>query len=371
VRVVVTGGKTGGHVFPALAFVEALREVSSPSLLYVGMAGGIEEMVVPEVGIELRILPLTTPSGIAAWPGAAVRLALGVLIAMRWLRRFRPQVVFSTGGFVSVPAILAAAVLRIPVVVFLPDAHPGRAIRLTSRVAHSVLVSSPMARRWFAPRTKVHVTGYPVRAAFRAVRRAEVRSDMDLGGADKQVLVTGGSLGARSINSAVASGLPELLSAARIVHISGERDFERMSAVRNKLPDNLRDRYYLAALVGGHEMARLMFASDLAVTRAGASVLGELPAARLPAILIPLPASHVGQEANAQVLTEGGGAVVLPDAEVEGDLINLVLSLLRDDDRLRRMRLALEHAGLGDAAGSIAAHVLDLAESRSTVAPVT
>jgi len=213
-------------------------------------------------------------------------------------------------------------------------------------------VTSPETARLLGPSTKVEVTGYPVRSSFVVDRPIR-----DAGDKDPQVLVMGGSQGSAAINRALVAILPDLLVRARVVHVCGRAHFTDLDAVRRDLPPELQLRYRLEPELDSESMAAEMLASDLAVTRAGASILGELPATGLPAVVVPLPIN--AQDANAAWLEQAGGCVVLEQqAAEEGQLGPVLISLLEDSERRTAMRQALESLRRPHAASDIAAMIL-------------
>lgn len=331
-------------------------------LLYVGMTGGIEDRVVPRAGIPLVSLPLVTPDHWARFVPALAALARGLARCLLTFRRFQPRVLFSTGGFVSLPATVAAWLMRTPIVIFLPDVKPGRTVRYACRLSRRVAVSSEDSLRYLPkPAT---VTGYPVRQSFLDVDRNSARSGFGLAEDDLQLLVMGGSLGAASINRTVARGLGVLLPVARIVHICGTAHTHEMESVRSKLPIELRRRYTVLPYLEEDSMARAMAASDLAITRGGASILGELPAVGIPAIVVPLPVPHVGQEANAAVLETHNACFVMSNHHAEsGELVHAALALLQDAPLRLSMAHAMSELARPAAAATIARIVLDTAEA--------
>ncbi|HEV3310168.1 MAG TPA: UDP-N-acetylglucosamine--N-acetylmuramyl-(pentapeptide) pyrophosphoryl-undecaprenol N-acetylglucosamine transferase, partial [Chloroflexota bacterium] len=258
--------------------------------------------------MTLRIATPDTPAHIAR---SMLDLFLATATCLQRFRRFKPQVVLSTGGFVSIPAMLAAWATRTPVILFLPDVLPGRTVRVFSRIASRIAVSSSDSLTHLPSNGKTVVTGYPVRDQFTAILRADARRDAGLAETDLQLLVMGGSLGAAAINRAIGDGLLELLPLARIVHICGRAHMAEMAAIRDSLSEEQRDRYRLYDYLDSEAMATVLVASDLAITRGGASILGELPATGVPAIVVPFPAAQVGQEANARALARTGGCEVI------------------------------------------------------------
>lgn len=361
---VFAGGGTGGHVYPNLAVARALetetRAAGEPlTMLYIGVRGRVDERIVPDQGMAFRAIsagPLRVGSPLAFVRNTG-RLVLGVLQSLSILRRFRPDVVFATGGYASVPVGVAARILRKPLVVYLPDVTPGWAVRLLSRLATKMTTTSERALEHL-PRDKTTVVGYPVRADFWEIDRAAARRRLGVGPAERLLLVTAGSLGARAINEAVWAALPRLLGECVVVHVTGPDDERRAREVRERLPEPERSRYAVYGYMP--DLPAAMVAADLVVARAGASALGEMPAAGVPSILVPGEYEGWSQAPNAEYMAAAGAAVVLRNAELDR-LGETVLDLLRDDERLRRMREAARALARPGAARDIALIVMEAA----------
>jgi UDP-N-acetylglucosamine--N-acetylmuramyl-(pentapeptide) pyrophosphoryl-undecaprenol N-acetylglucosamine transferase len=361
---VFCGGGTGGHVYPALTVASALRRCAGDEpleLLYLGVRGKNDAALVAREGIPFQAVsaaPLRVGNPIGAGRGLA-QLARGTLEAHRTLGRFRPDVVFATGGYGSAGAGLAARLRRVPLLLFLPDVEAGMAVRLLARLAARIAVTNQRAQAAF-PVSKTVLTGYPVRTAFFEAERDDARRRLGLDPALPVVLVAGGSTGSRTLNRAVASGAAAMLGSAQIVHVSGYNDFDRLAGERDRLPPALRGRYHVHAYLQD-EMPLAFAAADLGVMRAGASTLGELPAAHLPAVLVPGDFSD--QRDNAVFLEEHGAAVLLPESRL-AELPGLVSGLLADQDRLATMREALGGLARPDAAANLARLVVETAPFR-------
>ena len=358
-RVAVTAGGTGGHILPALAVVSALRTLESElEARFFGPENRGERTLVEESGLVFETVPSAAVRGKNPWQlaKAAGSLAKGTALALRKLRSFRADVVLSTGGYASFPASLAARVLRIPLVVFLPDVEPGWAVRVEKRLATRVATTTEAARRLLPPE-KTYVTGYPVRDAFRLANRAATRQHLGAND-DPVLLVAGASQGARAINRALFRALPEMTTRAIVVHITGDADREEAQERAAALPEDRRAAYVHGAF--RHDLPDLMVASDLAVMRAGASVLGELPAARLPALLVPGRFAGGHQRANARWLVDGGCAEMLEESRI-GELLPRVFSLLDNAERRAEMRDAARRMDRPDAALDIARIVAEVA----------
>ncbi|HWO93535.1 MAG TPA: UDP-N-acetylglucosamine--N-acetylmuramyl-(pentapeptide) pyrophosphoryl-undecaprenol N-acetylglucosamine transferase [Dehalococcoidia bacterium] len=358
-RIVLTGGGTAGHVFPALSVATALREecgrLGLPlDLLYLGLRTGPEARIAPQHGVPFAAVsarPLRGRNPIAMLR-ALFSIAWGTLRARSLLRGSAG--VLATGGYVTVPVALAARSRRTPLVVYLPDVEPGWAVRLTSRLARRIATTTDRGLAHL-PRGKAEATGYPVRPEFRKDSRDVARSMLGIEDGERVLLVAGATQGARSLNEAVAARLEDYLRLARVIHVCGPAHEEAFKAQRDRLPIELRGRYTVDGF--RDDMPRLMIAADLAVLRAGASVLGELPAARLPAILVPGPFAGAHQAHNARYLADAGAAAMLDDDELVR-LFGLVESLLTDDERRAAMRVRLAQLDRPNAARDIACIVL-------------
>jgi len=372
----ISGGGTAGHVSPALAVVEALRQRTTadsgqatppPELLYVGSVGGIEEPLVRRAGLPYA--GLSVAGGLRGVPTGRFLLNLigvtrGWGEALAIIRRFRPQAVFATGGYVTAPVIVAAWLQRIPRLIYLPDLTPGWTTGFLAPFASRIAVSFDTVTPFFKGRPVI-VTGYPVRPAFHTATRAAGRSRLGLSADRPVILVIGGSRGAQKLNRTVVAALPELLTQADLLHISGERDHLMVQAAVNdlKLPPATLAHYHLFAYMH-EEIPLAMAAADLVVSRAGASTLGEFPAVGLPAILVPYhPAAggHSDQEANADFLVSRGAAVRLADTDLTKDtLMSTVRGLLADPSRLATMTQAMRRLAQPDAADRLAEAILSL-----------
>lgn len=356
---VIAGGGTGGHVIPAIAIAQALVARGHPpeTIHFVGSRRGLEARLVPAAGFGVTLLPGRGVVRRLRWQnvGALLGLLKAVGSAVVLLFRLRPAVVISVGGYASVGAVVAAAVLRRPLVVTEQNAAPGAANRLAARVAKACAISFPGT-----PLPRAVLTGNPVRAEILALDRSassrrEARALLELPEDRTVVLVTGGSLGARSINTATLELVRSWAGRDDIAvrHVIGERDWE---ALGDELRSLERGELVYQAIGYEDRMDVAYRAADVAVVRAGGST-AELAVAGLPAVLVPLPgAPGDHQTANARSLAKAGAAVVIADAELSGSRLAEELDrLITQPERLVAMGAAARQLARPDAADAVAA----------------
>lgn len=371
-RLAATGGGTGGHVYPALSIVTALRErlaergLGDLDVLYIGSNGGLEEGIVKRAGLSFR----TTPSGAVVGRSplkVATNLALtsaGVVASWRILRQFRPMVLLATGGYVTVPVVLAARLAVVPSLIYLPDVVPGLAVRFLARFADRVAVTFAETGRHL-PAGKAVATGYPVRPELFAVEQAASRRRLGLSAELPVVVALGGSRGSRTINEAVRVAWAELLPLCQVVHVAGLLDEPWLQREARALPSELAQRYHVYAYLH-EELPHVLGAADIVVSRAGASVMGEYPAVGVPSVLVPYPYAGAHQRLNAARLVEAGASVMLEDeALASGALGHVLRELLVDGGRRAEMRRAAQRLARPNAARDIAELLITLAERKA------
>jgi len=303
--------------------------------------------------------------GLRAIPGNLVRLFRGTMASFRILKDFKPDVLLFTGGYVAVPMALAAR--RYPQLLYVPDIEPGLALKVLARFAKYIAVTAEDSKAFFPREKRVVVTGYPTRPEFARWTRENGRQTLGLNDQLPVVLVFGGSKGAQSINRALLAALPTLLLHTQIVHISGQLNWEEVEAAHKNLPAELQVNYHPYPYLH-EEMGAALAAADLAVSRAGASSLGEYPQFGLAAILVPYPHAWRYQKVNADYLVKHGAAEILEDQALGAELTTTVLNLLRDETKLTAMRKAMRTLAQPDAARAIAGLLRQLAAAGKDVA---
>ena len=370
-KVLICAGGTGGGIYPALAAVSALERegLSRERILWIGTEGEMEETLIPRAGIQLETIRGGAIVGVPLRVALrnAVKLAASIGKASSLIRRFRPDVMFMTGGYMAPPVALAAKIHGVPIGIFLPDVEPGSSIKAVIPLAKKVACTTQGSQAYI-PNEKMVVTGYPVRSEIRDALRlskAEALAQFDLAPERPTLFVFGGSRGALNINRALMASLPELLQEAQVIHISGSLTWPEVDANLASLSSEQR-RWYRPYAYLHEEMGAAFRAADLVVARAGASMLGEGPAFGLPAILIPLTFAWRYQKVNADYLSEHGAAIQLTDESLPERFLPVVQDLLRDEKRLAEMSRAAKAVDIPEATSRLARFITSLAKGAAS-----
>lgn len=373
-KILVTGGGTSGHISPALALIQILRE-QDPSIefLYIGSRHGLEQKLVEAARIPFTSIQTGKLRRYLSFENLIdqFRIPLGIVQSLGIVRRFKPDVVLATGGYVAVPPVIAAGILKRPVVIHEQTAQIGLANRINARFATKIALSWERSLNSLPEkfRSKAWVAGNPLRPQIFGGQAEKAVAAFQLSDEALPVLyITGGSLGARVINRAVEAALPELLTMVRVIHQCGEQanqaeqDYDRLVAAADKLPPELKRRYALSKFIRD-ELKDVFALTDLVLGRAGAGTVTELCALGKPAIYVPLvPTGGDEQTKNAQMCVERGAAVIIKQGELAAEtLLAQLKELLADPAKLRQMGEAARPLAKPDAGREIARQVLDLA----------
>lgn len=328
-RFLLTGGGTGGHVFPALAVASVLRE-RGHEVLFIGTRTGIEARLVAEAGYPMQhvLSGGLNRVGLLRQIKTVLQLPIGAGMATGILGDWRPDAVFSMGGYVAGPVSIAAVLRRVPLVVMEPNALPGFTNRKLAPFVYRALVGFEETAKWF-PAGRTEVTGLPTRQKFFDIAPKT--------GGVFTLLITGGSRGARTLNRAARESWPlfgRLGAPIRIVHQTGTADYE---ALRSEFASSGLDGEIVPFI---DDMPKAFSGADLVLARSGAGSVGEIAAARMPSILVPFPfAADDHQRKNAEALANAGAARMVPDAELNGErLFSEVESLVANREKLAEMR---------------------------------
>ncbi len=372
-RVLISGGGTGGHIYPALAVAKALQSAYNAEILYLGDERGLETQLVPKAGLNfvgIRAGKLRRYLSVQTFTDLG-RIPVGFAQAIGHARRFQPDVAFTSGGYVSVPAGFAARWAGVPLITHQQDVSPNLANRLLRPLATQITVTFADSLRYF-PAKKTSLIGNPVREAILNVVGMEAAKAKQSFGLDPDlplVVVTGGSQGAKHLNEVVVASLPNLLPVCQVLQISGARTFAATKSASERLLDGHADwsaRYKLYEYLDA-EMPLALAAADVVLCRSGAATLSELAVLGKGSVLVPLPPGFGGspQAVNAAMFQAQGAARVIRDADLTPESLHAaLLPLLQDRAQLDSMGTAAQTFARPDAAANLAALVASLARTR-------
>lgn len=358
-KVLITGGGTGGHLYPALAVAEALRQkIGNEAILFIGSQRGLEAEEVPAEGYAFQALETI---GFPRKPGlgsikAATAFFRAVLRARSIVKNFSPDVVFSTGGYASAPVVVAARLEGIPIVLHEQNSIPGRTNRIASRFASEVHLAFPSARRYFPKRRHLRLSGNPLRSNLLQGSRSRALRQFRLDENRFTVLVLGGSQGSHAVNEAIVGALKVFAGRDDVQFLiqSGQRDHEWMVEQCRALNAKTWVRRFIPNMGDAYELA------DLVVGRAGAMTISEITACGLPSILVPYPyATGNHQQVNAELLEEVGAAIMITEDRLNGEMLaEQIDALIHDRRNLRQMALSAHRMARPDATDRIATAIL-------------
>lgn len=357
-RVILTGGGTGGHIYPAVAIGQALqKEWPHCEILYIGTKKGLENKIVPEIGFHMVVLDvegwqrkISFQAVKAGWKASRAFWA-----ARKIIRDFSPQLVIGTGGYVCLPVVGAASRLGITTLLHEQNAIPGLTNRLLSGWVKGILLTFPEAQKYFSARIqeKLEVTGLPIRPAILQAKREEGLSYFGFSPEKLTLLGIGGSRGAKSINEAMLFVCRQYADDARvqIIHLTGQTGFAEFQKELQRRGIKMPNNGNIIITPYLQEMEYALACTDLCVARSGAAFLAEMTATGLPGILVPYPhAAENHQEYNARALVEQGAAEMILDRELTGEgLLEKVEQVLFDREKREEMAQKSKEAGNPDA----------------------
>lgn len=373
-RIVISGGGTGGHIFPAVSIANAIKEMRPDAdILFVGAEGRMEMQRVPEAGYSIIGLPVAGFDRRHLWKNVAVlfRLLRSQIKARRIVRKFRPQVAVGVGGYASGPTLKAAEMMDIPTLIQEQNSYAGVTNKLLAKKADRICVAYPGMERFF-PADKILMTGNPVRQNLLddTVSRSQAAEMLGLDSGKKTVLILGGSLGARTINQTLSASLALMAAHPEVqfiwqtgkIYIQQVRD--AIAAYASCPMDNHHTKaipnLYVADFI--HNMACAYRMADLVVSRAGAGSISELCLLGKPAVLVPSPnVAEDHQTKNAMALADRDAALFIKDSEAQERLMDTALEAVKDTALLERLSHNIARMAFPDAARTIALEVLRLA----------
>ena len=291
-----------------------------------------------------------------------IRLALSVPQAGLLLLARRPAAIFTTGGYVAIPVLLVAAVLRIPVIMWDGNVVPGRSVRSTARLACALAVSFEATRETLGRNRPCFVTGTPIRDP-RGADRSAARAALGVAPGERLLLIFGGSQAVRRFNLAVAEALPQLVAKVRVIHVTGDAGYEAAVAGRDALPVAVRDRYRPERFLRD-EMTVALAAADLVIGRAGSSTLAEVAAFGLPMVVVPYPHAAGHQRRNAEEMVRAGAARLVDDESFDAPALLAAAAILEDPAGHAAMAAAARSLARPGAADAVAELVMAAALRR-------
>jgi UDP-N-acetylglucosamine--N-acetylmuramyl-(pentapeptide) pyrophosphoryl-undecaprenol N-acetylglucosamine transferase len=366
--IVFTGGATGGHFYPFIAISEAISDlvreerIVAPSLYFLAPSAFDEKAL-----FENSISFVRVPAGKMRRYFSLLNIfspfltLIGVCRALVTLFRLYPDVVISKGGFGSVPTVLAAWLLCIPIIIHESDAKPGRAILFSARFAKKIAISFESSRQFFRKKDqhKIARTGIPLRKALMRLEKEGARQYLKLEESVPTILILGGSLGAMKINEVILSALIDLLSFANIIHQTGPKNFSEVVSVSQVILSKSKEaqRYHPVGYLDEVSLQRSAGVADLVISRAGASAIAEIGLWKKPAILIPIPESiSHDQRTNAYSYAETGAAVVLEEGNLTPHVLTSEAKRILSDSELMKKMSSLAEGFTDIGAARILAH---------------
>lgn len=350
-RIVVSGGGTGGHIYPALALIREIQKKHQDiEVLYIGTKEGLESKLVTREGIPFTSIHITGFKRKLSFDNVKTigRFLKGVSKCKKILKDFKADIVIGTGGYVCGPVVYAAAKLKIPTIIHEQNSIPGLTNKFLSRYVNKVAISFPEAKSFF-PEKKVVLTGNPRASEVVGKDGLKGRASVDLSEKKPVVLIFGGSRGAKPINDAVVQALPNFRDKPyQLLYVTGEVHYDQVKREVEEIgsPDNVIIKPFI------YNMPDVLAGVDLTVSRAGATTLAELTSLGIPSILIPSPyVTNNHQEKNARSLSDRDAAVLLLEKDLSAEkLVAEIDRILLDEVRLNKMKKAAKNMGIPDAA---------------------
>jgi UDP-N-acetylglucosamine--N-acetylmuramyl-(pentapeptide) pyrophosphoryl-undecaprenol N-acetylglucosamine transferase len=319
-RIVLTGGGSGGHLTPLVAVAQDIREKDSQSkFLFLGPRGELEKKIIG--GSQIKMKQVTSGKARRYFSFLTLvdifKFPFGIIQSLWHLLWFMPDVVFSKGGYAAIPVVLVAWIYQIPILTHESDSVPGVANRIIGKFSQRIAISYPRAKRYFVE-SKLLLTGNPVRKEINQGDKSVILKKLGLTESKPVILVLGGSQGAQGINKAIAKSLPELLKRAQVIHQTGEGNYK--AAIHQAREVGIKEGhggYFPVPFIELEDMKNNYAVADVVISRAASTSISEIAANKKPAILIPLPtAANNHQSMNAYALAEVGGAVVLEESNL-------------------------------------------------------
>jgi len=360
-KVIISGGGTGGHIFPAIAIAKALLELEAHTkILFVGAEGRMEMEKVPAAGFDIVGLPVRGFQRKISVENVKVLINLvkSLWKASKIISSFHPDIAVGTGGYASAPVLYAASRKKIPTAIQEQNSYPGITNKILARKASKIFVAYPGMEEYF-PVEKIMFTGNPVRNKLEQLDtfREESVNYFGLDTSKKTLLILGGSLGARTINEAVMAAFPDLLkSDIQLIWQSGKIYFDDAQQIwKEKKPENIILKDFISRMDLAYAVA------DVVISRAGAGTISELCLSGIASVLVPSPnVAEDHQTKNAMSLVNNNAALLVKDVEAKGKLIKVALELIDDEVKKEQLSLNIKKLAISDSAGKIAKQIFKM-----------
>ncbi|MBC8014247.1 MAG: undecaprenyldiphospho-muramoylpentapeptide beta-N-acetylglucosaminyltransferase [Sporomusaceae bacterium] len=366
-RIIMSGGGTGGHIYPAITIIRAIqKQVQSCEVLFVGTQHGLEYDIIPKEGFELSTIDVRGFERRLSVQNVLtiIKTVGSVWQARQIISKFKPDIVIGTGGYVCGPVLLAASLMGIPTMIQEQNVIPGITNKILARFVDKIAVGYAEAKGYFSHQEKVFTSGNPIRPEVVFATRDEGVTALGLDPAKRTILISGGSRGARSINQAMIQVHQQFAGRqdVQLLHVTGQSEYNdivgklKQCCIDTTKAGNIIIKPYL------YNMPQALATADIAIFRAGAVGLAELTARGVPSILIPYPfAAENHQEFNARVMEKQGAAVVIRDTELNGTrLVEAINDLVNSPQKLDAMAAASKKIGCPEAAERIAQMALTM-----------
>ena len=348
-KILLTGGGTGGHIIPLLIVVSEIRKMEAEKNLkkseymFIGPKSDFNNSI-SDVGIKIKIIQAGKLRRYFSFENFTdiFKIIIGTIQSLYFIHKFKPTVVFSKGGFASVPPVVAAWLLKIPIVTHESDTVPGLANRIIAKFSKKILVSFYFSKKYFSEK-KVILTGNPIREEILQGDKTGARKFFDLNENIPTILVFGGSQGAKKINSVIVKSLPKILEKFQIIHLCGKRNYEELKIKTEKMKLKNNSRYRIYPFLS-NELKDAFALYDVIISRAGASSLFEIIALEKPSIIIPLPSSANNHQAeNAKFFQDRNMIINIKEKDFKKEIFTEKLFELFEENNLRKNMIEKMH----------------------------
>lgn len=358
-RYLFAGGGTGGHLYPAIAIAQRIKELQPNSeILFIGTKNKIESRVVPNLGFRFKSIIISGFSRQLTIKNILFpfKLLIGMIQALIINIKFKPQVAIGTGAYVSGPAVWGATFMGAKAVLLEQNSFPGLTNRLLEKRVRKIFLSFEESKKYFRDASKLEVAGNPIRVDIALSDKEEAKKSFGLDASKKTLVIIGGSLGAKSINEAMRNNIEKLTSIGiNVLWQTGELYYDTYASIETK---NVKIMKYF------EDVAKAYSAADLLIARAGATTIAEVAQIGIPVVFVPSPnvaANH--QYKNAKVLVDADAAELILDSELNKNIVDEVEKLIFDHEKLNKLKIGIQEFAKPDAINTISNEIIKLAST--------